>query len=217
MPPKRKFRPRIRPSNIRDAKLIVIATEDTKATVKYLEDLREYYENTRVDIEIIDRDDMASSPEHVMNSLNEFRRKYELKKNIEFWLVIDVDSWGEAKLSQVAEQCSQKKYHLGVSNPCFEIWLLLHFKSMDEYDIAARQEFLENQKGRTGARRTRLEQELVTLLGAYNKSNLDTEPYMKHVPLAIERAKAIDTSLADRWPQTLGTRIYLLAEKILPS
>jgi RloB-like protein len=217
LPPKRKFRPRVRPSNIRDAKLIVIATEDTKATVKYLEDLREHYDNAGVDIHVVERDDMASSHALVMNSLNDFRRKYELKKNVEFWLLIDVDAWGEYKLSQIAEQCFQKKYYLSVSNPCFEIWLLLHLKSMDEYNDVVQKEFLENQKSRAGARRTRLEQELVALLGAYNKSNLDTEPFMKHVPLAIERAKAIDTNPADRWPQTLGTRIYLLAQKILPS
>ena len=36
-----------------------------------------------------------------------------------------------------------------------------------------------------------------------------------HVEEAIERAKALDKNPADRWPQTLGTRVYLLAESVM--
>lgn len=217
MPAKREFRERSRLSGVRDAKLIIIATEDTKAAPKYFNSLREFARNSKVKVHVVKRVSEASSPKHILKSLDEFRREYKLEKDDELWVVIDVDAWRSEEISQIAEQCSQKKYYLSVSNPCFELWLLLHLKSMDEYDDAVQKEFLENQKSRTGARRTRLEQELVALLGAYNKSNLDTQPFMEHVPLAIERAKAIDTNPADRWPQTLGTRIYLLAQKILPS
>ena len=31
----------------------------------------------------------------------------------------------------------------------------------------------------------------------------------------IERARALDKNPADRWPQTLGTRVYLLAESVM--
>ena len=68
----------------------------------------------------------------------------------------------------------------------------------------------------TGARRSRLEKELIELLGSYNKSNLDTKPFMDKVYFAIERARELDTSPSDRWPQGLGTRIYQLAEEIVP-
>jgi len=36
-----------------------------------------------------------------------------------------------------------------------------------------------------------------------------------HVETAIERARALDKNPADRWPQTLGTRVYLLAESVM--
>lgn len=31
----------------------------------------------------------------------------------------------------------------------------------------------------------------------------------------IERARALDKNPTDRWPQTLGTRVYLLAESVM--
>ena len=36
-----------------------------------------------------------------------------------------------------------------------------------------------------------------------------------NISVAIERAAALDVSPADRWPNTLGTRVYLLAKSIL--
>ena len=62
--------------------------------------------------------------------------------------------------------------------------------------------------------RTRLEQELLEILGDYNKSKLDTSRFLPFVEKAIERAKALDNS-DDRWPQHLGTRVYLLVSKIV--
>ena len=53
------------------------------------------------------------------------------------------------------------------------------------------------------------------VMGSYHESSYDVQTLMEHVEKAIERARTLDRNPADRWPQTLGTRVYLLAESIM--
>jgi hypothetical protein len=209
---KRRFKPLSRPSAFRDAQLIIIATEDTKAEPKYFRDVASYYKNPKVHVEVLTRPGTASSPEYVINMLDKFRQKYHLIKSDELWMVIDVDRWGEKKLSLIAMLCRQKNYFLAVSNPCSDIWFLLHKKSMDEYPDHTLQEFLENKKKN---KRTRLELELIRVFGEFNKKNLKTTQFIPFVKDAIVRAMKLDVQPEQRWPLQLGTRIYLLVEKII--
>lgn len=41
------------------------------------------------------------------------------------------------------------------------------------------------------------------------------EMLIEYVESAIERVRALDKNPANRWPQTLGTRVYLLAERVM--
>ena len=52
-------------------------------------------------------------------------------------------------------------------------------------------------------------------LSSYHESAYDALTLIEHVDTAIERARALDKNPADRWPQTLGTRVYLLAESVM--
>ena len=211
---KRKFRPRYRSSNVRDAKLIVIATEGTNTEKQYFEDMVSpaYYRNSKVHVTVLDRETTASSPEHIIKLLDKFKQEFRLNKYDELWMVIDVDRWGDKKLSFIATQCVQKGYGLAVSNPSFELWLLLHIKSLEEHTQAELDEFLENRKI---GYRTRLEQEIFTILGSFNKNNLDTSQFLPHVGDAIDRAREIDKDVEHRWPIGLGSRVFLIVEKIV--
>ena len=62
----------VRPDAVRDARLIVIATEDTKATVTYFKTLISpaYYQSSKVHVEILTREDTASSPERILQQLD---------------------------------------------------------------------------------------------------------------------------------------------------
>ncbi len=213
MPEKRFIPPRARRSGQRDARLIVIAAEGQNTERRYFEDLAEEHSNSRIHVEVLERLDSASDPVRVLRLLDSFRRKYTLRPNYdELWLVIDVDQWRDRKLSDVASLCNQKRYFMAVSNPCFEIWLLLHHKSLDEYDVETLGEFRLNRKA---GDRTRLESELVRLLGRYNSSNLDTTDFLPYVEIAVERARNCDLNPGHRWPNDLGSRVYLLSEKII--
>lgn len=211
---KRQFKPRTRTSGVRDARLIIIATEGNKTEPHYFNAIATYYRNSKVHVEVLERKSTASAPEHVITELDKFRREYSLNEHDELWLVIDLDGWGSGKLSEVSTQCEQKNYGFAVSNPCFEVWLLLHVATLDSYTEQELIELIENRKSNKNSK-TRLEKELTKLCGAYNKENLDTSPFLEHVAVAIERARAIDIHPTHRWPNQLGTRVYLLAESIL--
>jgi hypothetical protein len=205
--------PRIRRRGHRDARLIVVATEGTLTEKCYFEALVTRYPNPRIHVEVLDRLDTASDPQHVIALLDEFRKNYPFKKGYdELWLVIDIDRWRTRQLSQVAERCAQNHYRMAVSNPCFEIWLLFHLKSLQEYPDLTLNEFRENRK--TGER-TRLEIELVNLLGSYNKSNPDTAVFLSHVGRAIAEAQRLDIHPEHRWPNDLGSRVYYLVGEIV--
>lgn len=214
MPAKRKFRPRERRSGIRDPKLIIIATEGSHTEPKYFNDMASprYFYNPRIHVEVLEREGTASAPEHVMKMLDQFCERYYYEEGLdELWLVVDTDRWGDKKLASIGRKCYQKGYEMAVSNPCFELWLLLHLRSLNEYPDETLDEFQENRK--TGSR-TRLEEELVNLLGEFSKSSLKTEHFLPNVEDAIRRARALDNP-GDRWPNDLGSRVYLLTEKIM--
>ena len=214
MPEKRRFKARRRVSGVRDPKLIIIAAEGVRTERAYFKDMASpiYFYNPRIHVEVLEREASHSAPEAVLQSLDKFYHQYRLREQDELWLVLDTDRWGSAKLARIAALCYQKGYALAVSKPCFELWLLLHLRSLDGYSPETLDEFRENRK--TGDR-TRLEQELLTLLGEYNKSAPKTERFLPHVAVAVEQARALDLHPEDRWPQDLGTRVYLRAERIM--
>ena len=58
-------------------------------------------------MEVLKRLDSASSPQHIIGQLNQFKSNFDLENHDELWLLIDRDNWGDAKLSDIAAQCSQ--------------------------------------------------------------------------------------------------------------
>lgn len=214
--PSKRFIPRTRRSGFRDAKLIVIASEGTNTEKKYFEDLASTYFVPNIHVEVLNRLNSGSDPQTVLLALDKFCVHYRLRSDYdELWLVIDVDQWHKKHLSDVGSLCAQKHYGYAVSNPCFEIWLLLHVKSLNEYQVETLQEFRENKRPDPKHPRTRLELELVNLMGSYNKGNPDTAKFISNVQIAINRARALDKNPEHRWPNDLGTRVYLIAEKIV--
>lgn len=87
-------------------------------------------------------------------------------------------------------------FRLAISNPCFELWLLLHVA--DAPAVAGRCDGVEA--------------ELRRKLGGYSKTNIPTARLMPGVDEAITRARTLDT--AGRWPQRTGTGVFRLVEAI---
>lgn len=207
-----------RPGFVRNVqKLFVIATEGVKTEIKYFEQFKseEYYNNQSVFVEVLKRLTTDSSPATVIRQLNNFSREFNLKKGDELWMVIDRDkqSWSTQQIAEVARLCNQKSYGFALSNPCFELWLLLHRKDINEYSAAVRDELFRNIK--TG-NRGRIENELLAICGTYNKSNLNVDDYLPYVNLAIQRAEALTQNVNERWPDYLGSHVYKLVRELMP-
>lgn len=213
MPERRVYRPPYRPHGVRNPKLIIVATEGIKTEPRYFDALALLYASSRTHVWVLERLESASDPQRVLNQLREFRRVYRLNPSDELWLVIDLDRWTPQMLSEVTSQAVQIGVRLAVSNPCFEIWLLLHHRALSDYDPLVLDEFQQNNKD--GTSRSRLERELIAIVGEFNKANLNTDGYIPYADKAIQNAELADTSPDERWPQEVGTHVYRLAKHIV--
>lgn len=131
----RKKRPIQRIENrTRDASLVVIASEDRFAVKQYFE----LFHSTRIQFHVLETDHGESSPQHVMARLEQYLVEYSVGEGDQFWLVCDTDHWLESNhirnLVEVVKRCKQKDIAVALSNPCFDLWLLLHF---NEFPIVA--------------------------------------------------------------------------------
>ena len=86
-------------------------------------------------------------------------------------------------ISAIAAECQSKGYFLAVSNPCFEIWLLLHFEDVPNQADARKQELAGNADGL-------LKSEVARHCSA-NRPYIDH--FLPHIEPAIARAEALDT------------------------
>ncbi len=202
----------------RDARLIVIASEGKDTERIYFKALAKEYTNPRVHVHILERcedEQNDSNPQNVLMQLNDCKEKYALESDDELWLVIDKDQWKDKMLSRVAAECSQEvSMHMALSNPCFELWLLLHLEDAASLAPEEQQLWMENRRKSKSAD-PYLKVRLRKKMGSYHESAYDAPSLLAHVEVAIERARALDKNPADRWPQTLGTRVYLLAESVM--
>jgi RloB-like protein len=183
----------------RSAKLFVIATEGKDTEKQYFE----MFGNRKLKVEVLATgDDNKSAPEYVLERLNKFIETYDLNDDDEFWLVLDVDRWVKpTQLIAVCREARQKGYQLAISNPCFEIWLSLHFEDLNPKDNTCKH----------------FQVRLRNVLGSYNKSNLDLALYKPKIQDAIDRARNLDLKSSAYWPSTLGSHVYKLVESILQS
>lgn len=100
------------------------------------------------------------------------------------------------------------------SNPCIELWLLLHLVDAVSLTPKEQKQWLMNKKRSKNADpylKVRLRREM----GSYHEAAYDAQMLIAHVEEAIARARALDKNPKDRWPQSLGTRVYLLAESVM--
>jgi hypothetical protein len=209
-----------RKSGERDARFFVIATEGSKTEKLYFEAIKEKFKNRRIYIEVLNREDFGisptnSSPKDVLKTLDEYKKRYDLKSDDQLWLVIDRDEGNidDKQLREIAQKVVQKKYFLGLTNPCFEFWLVLHFENPKDFDEEKENIYLKNEK--TGGKRI-LERVLAEHLNGYNKSAYSTAPLMEKIYSAIDHAKALPLPENERWHRKLGTQVGDLVEQLVP-
>jgi len=206
----RERRDFVRRSGLYDAALFVIASEGAVTEPFYFEALKKRWHTSRIHIEILIRSDPSrSSPDDVLKSLDEFAYEYSFRDGDQLWLVCDRDprNWKPRTMSSVARLCNQKGYFLAVSNPCFELWLLLHFEDVPNQPEERLNTLFENANGL-------LKKEVALYMSSRDKR---AEHFIPHVDKAIDRSRLLDRKPQERWPSQLGTRVYRLVEQLRPS
>jgi len=180
----------------RDARLFVIVAEGERedAYFRYFNEI-----NQRILVQIVPRVANQSAPKLFLERIEQFIKEdgWTPKENDVLWFVLDVDRWKRASIEDLRIACQQNKnWYLGISNPCFEVWLLLHFMEIlvDNGEKCKDLKYLLNQK---------------------TKSNQELKRYASLLNVATENAAKADTSPNQQYPDRMQTKLYLLAKQMM--
>ncbi len=158
---------------------ILIFCEGVKTEPEYLEALKRQpsvRDSAAVDLQVQNGLGGSVPSTLVSMAIDARNRSIEIDGEIdEFWCVFDVE-WpkNHPALRETVEQARQNGIELAISNPCFELWLILHFQNQTAW--------LDN----TEARKLRR-----SLDGSQDKG-LDAVTYMPLVTEAAQRAAELD-------------------------
>ena len=195
-----------RSSGGRDPKRIVYVSAEGQRTEPEYFGIINDMDNQEVWVEMIDH--QGSAPKTVLKAMKEYLEEHELKEHDRAWLVVDEDERKEKILDPLCEWSNAcPKHGLALSNPCFEYWILLHYR--EPLSFCNCDDYIEA---------------VGKYIRSYNKKNKgmprDAQERRKlydGIPVAIKRAREQDPSASDSYPKTTGTTVYKLAELLLPS
>lgn len=211
--------PLVREGGFKEAeKLFVLAYEGEKTEPYYFNGLRgsDIFNDSGI-IEIISlvrEKRTGTDPISVKSLLKTAKSSFRFKASDEFWLVIDRDHWEtihKHSFDDIVSDCeSEGNFFMALSNPCFELWILLHFVDPSTWDVEQIDLIYENKK--TDGKNYLSQQIAEVLEREYAKVPPVSEmlPFTK---IAIERAKTIDKP--GKYPKEVGTHVYRLVEKLI--
>lgn len=183
---------------VRDYSLFAIACEGSVTEPGYF---RPFDGINRVKVDIIEDESEEtgnSSPGNVLKRVKGYIEEHQLsaEDGDSLWCVIDVDRWPQAQIEELHSFCAQKEnWHLVISNPCIEIWLLYHTLA----DL--RELGIETSKD---AKRVLDE-----------KAKYYYFRYLPLMPVAVENARNADSNPEGYMPELLETKVYQLGQALL--
>ena len=151
------------------------------------------------------------------NEEPEKETKYEFSKypEDEFWIVSDVDDNldnHKTEFEKAIQECEKKGYKYAISNPFFEIWLLLHHDEVSEEDRKYAVTKTHPYEA-TDHFRIRLTEKGAPLK---DQKHLKFEHYSdEKIRLAVQRAKELVKGKEEKIPSDYGTYVYQIIEEIL--
>lgn len=223
------------------SKIIFLSCEGSVTEEEYIEVLSKIYDGVKGRVQLISvaEDEVhtlpkkrtreqnqvlgKSKPWQLVERIDKFKEekeaKYEFSKypEDEFWIVSDVDDNldnHETEFKNAIQKCDEKGYKYAISNPFFEIWLLLHHDEVREEDrkyAVTKEHSYES----TNHFKIRLEENGAPLVGN-DKKQLREEDYSdEKVRLAVQRAKELMKGKNEKIPSDYGTYVYQIIEEIL--
>jgi RloB-like protein len=199
--------------------LIFVATEDTYAARQYLDGLKAQgiIDRSRIEIITLPTTDGRSSLSALLGRLKEQRDGLDVRlAKDEYWAVFDVDHHDAKELSSAAKAAKQGGYELAGSNPCFELWLLLHLTD----DVAGLPSATDNRHAARDCER-RLREALQggdPRARGYDKTRVGAERFAvaERIRDACARARALSPATGAPWPERVGTYVHVLVERLPP-
>ncbi len=195
----RKKRNLDRESKYADATLVVIASEDEYAVQQYFD----LFESVRIQFEVLNTEDGKSAPKEVLKRIKDYQEEFQIGDGDQFWVVTDVDHWADnnhiKNLVQVLRESKQGEISVALSNPCFDLWLLLHFDDFPTGGFGSCDE---------------VGQLIRDAVGSYNKTRVFDLPVgIDKVKRAIDSAKAND--LDGKILESVGTHVYRILDSMV--
>jgi hypothetical protein len=179
----------------------IISSEGSVTERVYFDMFRKEFQNKRISVHIKQLDPKSSSPGYVLGEMKNYLKKNSFDNNDEAWLVMDKDRWTDEQLGELHRwSLKADNYHLAVSNPKFEYWLLLHFEDAGGITASSCGDKLEK------------------YLPGYRKCPDTGKFSIDNIKEAVGRARQKDRDDAgnpENWPSGNGSTVYRLVEKLI--
>lgn len=157
----------------------------------------------------------APSSEEFIEHIKNFSNDLDYEKDFDtVCIIIDRDrhSFTEAQYDSVLDICLSNNYELGITNPCFEFWLLLHITNAKEYLSS---DILDNKRPSKNGK-TFLETCLTNKLGSYKKNKLKFDNFKDNISIAIENNNLYCNDI-NKLKFEVGSSVGLIISKLLNS
>lgn len=214
----------IRPSKILDAeKFFIIASEGEVTERKYFNQLSDsdiFNKDGKIEVCHIQRPSGDGNPIALRTQIREIKRDVNYRPTDELWIIMDVDNWQHLlekhgyTFDSFIEACeTEDGAKVLVSNPCFEMWLILHLRKLSELRDEEKEKLLLNEKEDGKPYAKKLLGELTPGDRGYS-GRPKASIFIPHVYDAIENAKEIAIA-GDKYPKSLGSNVYQIVERLV--
>ena len=207
--------------NIEPKSKYFIVTEGDVTEIKYFQGIKantDYLNiNYLIDIRLIKNEIDENRQSHPLLKLKNFKKSikdnkitYDPKIDKVFFIIDrDPQNFKEEQLDEFFNKCENENYNICLSNPTFELFLLMHDDKIFTLDPKA---MLENRKTRKGGKRF-LEIKLSDFFNC-TKSNLNFEKFKDKIQTAIKNEKFFCEDLK-MLKNNLGSNVGLLLEELI--
>jgi hypothetical protein len=193
---------RAKPARVRKP-VVLLVTEGAHTEVLYFEELKKMHRSV-VTLLISGGRPGELNPRRVLkrlrNEVAKHRRNKDWLKGDSAWLVVDTDQWAEEEKRDILKETRQGDFQLAASNPCFEVWLLMHFRSA--WSTATAKDLRDLLASRD-------------CLGRFAKNSYPAAALIPKIQAAIDRARQVDSTNPDAWPGGGATRVHKAVEAII--
>lgn len=186
---------------------IISLVEDVFKDDNYKDNINEFIEKLNL---IMEHETLFSD---LMENIKNFNIGLEYDKDFDtVCIIIDRDrgSFTKIQYDEVINICDDNNYRLGITNPCFEFWLLLHLTDATEY---SKEDIFENGKKSKNGKRF-LERCLIDKLGAYNKKKIRFDNFKAYIDKAIENEKLYCNDIVDL-KENIGSSIGVIISEFI--